>query len=259
MSAQITLQPGVSLISPPSGADGTAVRIAGHDLTGATSVLFGGVAASSFTVSSDSSITAVAPPGAVGAVDVTVTTPGGQSPTSSGDLFTYLPSVSSISPASGPTRGGTTVTLLGHAFSGASKVMFGSVSATSFKINSDSSITAASPAENVGTVDVTVVAPGGQSEATLADRFTFVEVCVVPNLKGKKLRVARMALSRAHCGLGKVSPKGRKTGRVKHQSEKPGAILPAGTKVTVRLGETLRGGRHAAPEPAARPRAISVR
>lgn len=59
-------------------SDRRTVTITGSGFTGATSVSFGSASASSFSVLSDSSIAAIAPPGS-GAVGVTVTTPGGTS------------------------------------------------------------------------------------------------------------------------------------------------------------------------------------
>jgi hypothetical protein len=84
--------PVVSKLAPRKGsvAGGTTVTISGTGLSGATAVDFGATPAS-FTVGSDSSITATAPPGASGAVDVTVTTPGGVSTTSVKVRFTYKP------------------------------------------------------------------------------------------------------------------------------------------------------------------------
>ncbi len=82
----------VTGVSPGSGpvSGGTSVTITGSGFTGATAVNFGATAASSFTVNSDTSITATAPAAtAVGPVDVTITTPSGTSPTSSADQFTY--------------------------------------------------------------------------------------------------------------------------------------------------------------------------
>jgi hypothetical protein len=52
-------------------------------------VNFGSAAATNVTVVSATKITATSPAGAVGTVDVKVTTPGGTSTTSSADLFTY--------------------------------------------------------------------------------------------------------------------------------------------------------------------------
>jgi hypothetical protein len=149
---------------------------------------------------------------------VTVTTAGGQSPTSAADRFTYAPPpvVSSVGPGSGPRTGGTTATITGDGFTGTTDVNFGAAPAASFTVNSDTSITAVSPAAPAGTVDVTITTLGGRSVTTTADRFTFEQVCVVPKLKGKKLKAAKRALRKAHCGLGKVS--GPRTGRVKHQA-----------------------------------------
>ena len=56
---------------------------------GATGVYFGGVAAESFTVNSDGSITAVTPAGNAETVDVTVSAVGGTSATGEADQYTY--------------------------------------------------------------------------------------------------------------------------------------------------------------------------
>jgi hypothetical protein len=70
---------------PASG--GTTVTISGTNLTGATAVTFGSTNATSFTVNSETLITAVAPAG-IGTVDVTVTTPDGTSAAGEADRFT---------------------------------------------------------------------------------------------------------------------------------------------------------------------------
>ena len=73
------------------------------------------------------SITATAPAGSPGAVDVTVTTTGGTSNTTSFDQYTYVPAptVTGLSPTAGPTAGGTSVTITGTSFTGVSAVSFG--------------------------------------------------------------------------------------------------------------------------------------
>ena len=82
--------PRVRRLSPKKGSvsGGTSVRITGADLTGATAVMFGSTDARSFRVNSARSITAVSPEGAPGTVDVTVTTPNGESAISVKDRFT---------------------------------------------------------------------------------------------------------------------------------------------------------------------------
>jgi hypothetical protein len=82
--------PVVSGVSPAVGSvdGGTQVTITGTDLAAATEVDFGGIAAV-FTVNDDGSLTATAPPGVAGTVDVTVITNGGTSSAGAADQFTY--------------------------------------------------------------------------------------------------------------------------------------------------------------------------
>jgi hypothetical protein len=83
------------------------------------------------------------------------------------------PAVTGIGPATGPAAGGTSVTIIGTGFTGTTAVNFGTIAATSFAVNSATSITAVSPAAGVGTVHVTVVTPAGTSTASNADLFTY--------------------------------------------------------------------------------------
>ncbi len=82
--------PTVSGVSPTGGpgSGGTSVTLTGSGLSAATAVTFGAAPAASFTVGSDTELTAVSPAGS-GTVDVTVTTPLGVSPTVPSDRFTY--------------------------------------------------------------------------------------------------------------------------------------------------------------------------
>jgi len=82
------------------------------------------------------------------------------------------PTVSSISPTSGPAAGGTTVTIIGSGFIGAADVSFGGIGASNFKVDSDTQITAVVPPGSSGTVvDVTVTTtPTGTSAAA---QFTY--------------------------------------------------------------------------------------
>ena len=148
--------------------------------------------------------------------------------------FVGPPVVSSVSPSSGPRTGGTKVTVNGHDLEGASAVSFGSQPAAGFTVDSDSRITATTPPGALGLVDVRVTTLVGQSAQVAADRFTFLEVCTVPKVKGKKLKPAKKKLSHGDCRIGKV--KGDRQGKVKKQNPKPGVVLPVGGKVNVKLG-----------------------
>jgi hypothetical protein len=112
--------PTVTGLSPNAGpvAGGTTVMITGTNFTGATAVKFGNTPATSFTVNGPTSITATVPPGAVGAVDVTVATPSGTSAVSAGDKFTYsTKAVTSMTLTSSPNP-----SMLGQAVTFTAKV-----------------------------------------------------------------------------------------------------------------------------------------
>jgi hypothetical protein len=167
--------PTVTGISPNAGpvGGGTSVTITGAGFTDATEVDFGGIA-TGFLLNSDTSITAVSPAASAGTVDVTVTTASRTSAPSIADQFTFVaaPTVSSVDPNAGPVDGGTSVTITGAGFTGATEVDFGGIAA-GFVVNSDTSITAVSPAPSAGTVDVTVTTFGGTSAASATDQFTY--------------------------------------------------------------------------------------
>jgi hypothetical protein len=85
------------------------------------------------------------------------------------------PTVSSVSPDSGSTAGGTPVTVTGTNLAGASAVSFGPQAGTDVAVNATgTSLTVTSPPESAGPVDVTVTTPGGTSAVTEpSDEFTF--------------------------------------------------------------------------------------
>lgn len=80
--------PAIGGISPGFGTGGSVLTLTGSNLLGSTSVNFGSAPAASFSVVSNTTITATAPSGA-GVVDITATTPGGTSALSPADRFTY--------------------------------------------------------------------------------------------------------------------------------------------------------------------------
>lgn len=83
------------------------------------------------------------------------------------------PTVTSVTPASGPAAGGTSVTINGCGLTAATLVKFGASLATGVTLASDSQITAVSPARTAGPVDVTVTTPKGTSFTNAGDVFTY--------------------------------------------------------------------------------------
>ena len=168
--------PIVTAVLPNSGpvAGGTTVTIHGSELGSATSVLFGANPATSVSSLTANSVTAVAPAGAAGPVDVRVISPNGETGIVPGDLFTYTngPIVNKVWPNTSAPAGGGTVTITGQQLTGATAVDFGSTPATHFTVNSATSITATAPA-GTGVVDVTVTNPTGTSVTSSQDHFNY--------------------------------------------------------------------------------------
>ncbi len=150
--------PTITSFSPTSAAAGETVFIDGTNFSGTgitvSSVKFGGTAASSFTVSSATLMTAVVGSGATGSVSVTT---GGGTATLAGFTFNTPPTITSFTPTSAAT--GATVTITGTNFSGTgitvSSVKFGGTAATSFTVVSATSITAVVASGSTGSVTVT--------------------------------------------------------------------------------------------------------
>jgi hypothetical protein len=179
--------PAVTEVTPDEGpqAGGTPVTITGVGFAEAQEVKFGSNEVHEFTVNPQgTAITTVTPAGKE-QVFVTVKTPAGTSVQSTGAQYTYLPPgsrkadvpspvVRSVSPDEGPAAGGTSVTIEGANFEEGAVVDFGSVAASAVHVEG-TTITAVSPAQSPGTVDVTVTTPMGGTSATKAkDRFTFL-------------------------------------------------------------------------------------
>lgn len=98
----------LTLVSPATGsaAGGLGVTLTGTNLSGATDVSFGGVAATSVNVVNSTTVTAVTPAHAAGAVNVAITTPAGSATLQNG--YTYATTA-----VGQPAYGGTIACLNG--------------------------------------------------------------------------------------------------------------------------------------------------
>ena len=123
--------------TPQSSIPGGTITITGTNFSGPASVSLGGTAATSVTVVSSTTITAVVGSGTSG--DIRVTTPNGTR-TLPGFIYLPPPVISSFSPTS--MYAGGTVTITGTDFTGAYAVTFGGTNAASFTVQSPTTITA---------------------------------------------------------------------------------------------------------------------
>jgi large repetitive protein len=140
--------------TPVNAASGTIVTITGQNFINVQSVSFGGVAATSFTVVNSNTIKATVGAGASGEITVTSTTRG----TASLSGFTFIPApvITSFTPTS--ATAGTTVTITGTDFTGATAVSFGNKPAP-FTVVSSTTIMATVPSG--GTGEIKIITPGG--------------------------------------------------------------------------------------------------
>jgi hypothetical protein len=169
------LVPAITSLSPNTGptSGGTTVTITGTHFTGATEVVFGTVAGTDLTVVNDTTITVVSPAESARVAAVHVITPDGTSAPLPADSFTFSsPVITKISPSSGPSTGGTTVTITGQGFTGATGVTFGPLAGTDLTVVNATTITVVSPAES-GVRSIHVTTPNGTSAQTTADNYTF--------------------------------------------------------------------------------------
>jgi hypothetical protein len=173
-----TSVPTVTAVSPKSGSatGGTLVKITGTGLAGATAVMFGSAEAH-IVADSSTSISVEAPAESAGAVNVTVTTPGGTSAITTKDRFSYLPTLTGISPSSGSTAGGASVTVTGAGFAlgkTATVFKFGAAKAASVECTSATECTVVSPPHAAGVVDVKATVNKVTSATSRpADEFTY--------------------------------------------------------------------------------------
>jgi hypothetical protein len=163
---------GLTTVTTPIGISGT------NFVPGNTQVKIGGQFATMVQVQSTVSLTATAPTGSVGAADVQVITPAGTG--DGGHIFLYVapatPSIASITPNTGPSSGGTSITISGANFTGAIAVTFGGkvlpASCACWLLTDPGTITMVStPPGSVGAANVTVTTPGGISAPAI---FTYV-------------------------------------------------------------------------------------
>jgi hypothetical protein len=185
---QFDYGPGITNVpaTGPAGAwnGGNTVTISGINFGTSPSVTFNGNPATLVQPVTDMQINVVVPPrtGTIAGtqtVPVVVSTAGGQS--DGGPSYTYpappAPTVTGLSPTSGPVTGTTTVAITGTNFippaGGQVSVSFGGRAATVVTVSPTSIVCTAPAGAAVGPVAVQVTAIGGQSATNPGDVYTY--------------------------------------------------------------------------------------
>jgi hypothetical protein len=170
--------PTLTSVSPALGpeAGGTTITLTGTNFVSGATVRVGGTAATNVVFVSATQLTARTPAGTAGARDVQVTNPNGQSATRTG-AFTYAvrntPIITSVSPAFGPTAGGTLITVRGVSFTSSTMSLWiGGAAATRVVSTDPTTLTAITPAGTAGVRDIVIKNGWGRS-STFPAGFTY--------------------------------------------------------------------------------------
>jgi hypothetical protein len=157
---------------------GRRLTITGARFSGATKVVFGPPTSrhpgTGLKVLSATRLAVVTPAG-TGAGYVTVSTArGGPSALTGRAVYNFLPrpTVTGLSPGSGPAGGGALVTITGTGFGYVRAVHFGGAPATQLQVLSSRKLTVVAP-PGAGTVNVTVTTLGGTSATGPAGQYAY--------------------------------------------------------------------------------------
>lgn len=190
LTARVAGPPKVSSISTADGTNSgpatgsTTVTVHGNAFVGVTAVLFGSVAAPSFTVKSETELVAVSPRQTTwGPMHIVVWTPAGESSTSSQDQFTYHAVVTGVNPSSGPMGGQQPVTVTGVGLD--TQIFFGGVLAGNVQCIDTTKCTMYTPGHGGGSVDVTVGMPGWPNPADVYQYLSPVVTSISPTAGGE--------------------------------------------------------------------------
>ena len=148
----------VSSFSPSHGLAGSTVTLTGSGFTGASKVLFNGLAATSFRVVNDTTITAVSAV-ASSTGPISVVNLAGTASTSSGYVVDIpAPSITSLAPTA--VKAGSSVTITGKYFVGVTGVKLGNLN-LQYRVISSTSIVVGIPV-GASTGNITVTTNSGQ-------------------------------------------------------------------------------------------------
>ncbi len=161
--------PTILSVSPNTGSlnGATFITITGTNFqAGASAVIGPSPACLGMNVVSATSMTCTTRATVAGTYDIDVTNGDGQQGVGSG-LFTYLadPTVTQVSPNSGPWAGGLSVTVSGTGFVSGSTMTLGGTPCTSVSVGSSSSLTCTTGGHVAGAVQAKITEPNGQTGA----------------------------------------------------------------------------------------------
>ena len=170
--ADFTVTPHITTFTPLKAPGLSNVTINGTGLDGATDVQFDGVSTPHIVSNTPTKIVAQVPNDATfGQITVTNST---ETSAPSAASFTPTPAIASFTPIDGKV--GTTVTITGAIFTGATAVKFGTISQPTFTVDNPHQITTTVPAGFLTSGKITVVGPLGTGTAISSQTFAITKV-----------------------------------------------------------------------------------
>ncbi|MCA2960839.1 MAG: IPT/TIG domain-containing protein, partial [Silvanigrellales bacterium] len=169
--------PGISSVSPARSplAGGLRITLSGSGFLPGATVTVGGAGCTSVAVNTPSSLQCTTPAGGTGTADVVLTNLDTQSATlSQGYRYDAAPTLASLSPTSGPSNGGTTLTVNGTGFQVGATVLVDGALCTQTDVLSSTRILCLTPVSptGLGAKNLTVTNPDAQISGTSA--FTYL-------------------------------------------------------------------------------------
>jgi photosystem II stability/assembly factor-like uncharacterized protein len=251
-------KPVSSSISPNVGSTqgGTTVIVTGDYFTSVSFVFLEDQMAP-FTVINDETLQLTTPPSMVaGLVDLEIHNAAGI--TRLANAFTYQfppPSISSFTPSSGPTSGGTSLTIRGANFLSTVSVRIGTAAATNVFVWSPTMLTCTSPPGTLGTAAVLVQAGGGNARAPTDFTYQAPPPLIITSMSpnsGSSITTTTVTLSGiGFAGTSAVTLDGASTTyQIVSDSQLRLTIPKYNTGLTHRnIAVTAPGGTSAAPSP----------
>ena len=168
--------PSLSSLSPRATVvtGGDTLTILGSGFVPGAVVLIGQVACRNVTVSQDNVATCLLPPMVAGSYRVVLTNPDGQFGEHEGVTYYERPTISSVSPASGPLTGGNLITVLGNYFvAGKMQVLVGGNPCGSVSVTAANTLTCIVPSHAAGEVSVKVLVASTEISAELTSGYRY--------------------------------------------------------------------------------------
>jgi hypothetical protein len=181
-TSQTPPPPLISSVSPHNGpVPGTIITITGTGFQPTSQVFVHNTLATLTGTQTATTLTVVAPNIPLGVADVKVVNPDGKTSTLVGGFIAQAapPTITSVSPSSGPATGGTLITITGTGFQSGSHVVIDGAAALPGGTPTSTKLLILVPPLAVGPADVKVINPDGQF-AVLAGGFVALPVTTAP-------------------------------------------------------------------------------